>query len=264
MSDVKWIKLSTNMFEDEKIRLIEKMPEADTLLVIWIKLLSQAGKTNASGYIYLTENIPYTDEMLATIFDRPVSVIRMALSVFREFGMLEVNDRNIIAITNWEKHQNIDGMARIREQTRERVAKYREKKRIGSGNVTVTESNATDIEEELDKEIDKEDNIPFVEIIGYLNEKANKNFKYSTAKTKSVIRARWNEGFTLNDFKKVIDIKCAEWLNKQEMNKFLRPETLFGSKFEGYLNQNQTASNDSRNSVFDDLYRYAAEKDGVQ
>lgn len=107
-------------------------------------------------------------------------------------------------------------------------------------------------------------NIPFAEIVGYLNEKANKSFKHSTSKTRELIRARWKENFTLEDFKKVIDIKCAEWLHKADMNKYLRPETLFGSKFEGYLNQNQTASNDSRNSVFDDLYRYAAEKDGVQ
>ena len=64
---VKWIKLSTTMFEDEKIRLIESMPEADTLLIIWIKLLAQAGKTNASGYIFLNENIPYTEDMLATL-----------------------------------------------------------------------------------------------------------------------------------------------------------------------------------------------------
>src|SRR5690606_13932590 len=128
VSEVKWIKLSTNMFEDEKIRLIESIPDADALLVIWIKLLAQAGKTNASGYIFLNENIPYTDEMLATIFNRPINTIRLALKTFQEFGMIEISDNHFINIINWEKHQNIAGLEKIREQTRKRVAKHREKK----------------------------------------------------------------------------------------------------------------------------------------
>src|SRR5699024_7429165 len=162
------------MFEDEKIRLIEQMPDADTILIIWVKLLSQAGKTNASGYIYLSENIPYTDEMLATIFNRPVSTVRLALQTFEQFGMITINDDNFIAISNWEKHQNVDALEKIREQTRKRVARHRkrqkEQKKLhvteenekeshnnngnDTCNVTVTESNAT--EEELELDIDKE------------------------------------------------------------------------------------------------------------
>ena len=79
MSDIKWIKITTNMFEDEKIRLIDAMPERDTIHYVWIRLLVQAGKTNAGGFIFLNENIPYTDEMLATIFSRPLTSIRLAL-----------------------------------------------------------------------------------------------------------------------------------------------------------------------------------------
>src|SRR5699024_6195146 len=129
MSNIKWIKLSTNMFEDEKIKLIEQMPDADTILIIWVKLLSQAGKTNASGYIYLSENIPYTDEMLAAIFNRPVSTVRLALKTFQDFGMITIDDENYIAISNWEKHQNVDALEKIREQTRKRVAKHRRKQK---------------------------------------------------------------------------------------------------------------------------------------
>jgi predicted phage replisome organizer len=158
MAEVKWIKLSTNMFEDEKIRLIESMPESDMLLIIWIKLLSQAGKTNANGYIYLNENIPYTDEMLATIFNRPLNIVRLALKTFEDFGMIEISDENFIAISNWEKHQNVEGLDKIRQQTRNRVAKHREKKKLNAGNdtgnVTVTQGNATDIDKELDIDID--------------------------------------------------------------------------------------------------------------
>lgn len=250
---VKWIKLSTHMFEDEKIRLIENMPEADTILIIWVKLLAQAGKTNASGYIYLNENIPYTDEMLATIFNRPLNVVRLALKTLEQFGMIEVED-NFINVTNWEKHQNIAGLEKIREQTRMRVAKHREKKKLESGNVTedVTLRNATeeDIDIEEDKEKDKEkDNIPYVGIVTYLNQAASKKYRHTTPKTKSVIKARWNEGFRLDDFKAVIDIKCKEWLSDEKMNKFLRPETLFGTKFESYLNQKGGVTNGKANDA---------------
>lgn len=92
--------------------------------------------------------------------------------------------------------------------------------------------------------------IPYVEIVTYLNDKANAKFKHTTKKTQQLIRARWNEGFTLDDFKKVIDIKTAEWLNDPKMNKYLRPETLFGTKFESYLNQkgdSRGKTNDSSN-----------------
>ncbi|HDA7198221.1 TPA: phage protein [Staphylococcus aureus] len=78
--------------------------------------------------------------------------------------------------------------------------------------------------------------IPYKEIIEYLNKKTGKHFKHNTAKSKDFIKARWNQDFRLEDFKKVIDIKTAEWLNT-DSDKYLRPETLFGNKFEGYLNQ---------------------------
>jgi predicted phage replisome organizer len=160
MAEVKWIKLSVNMFEDEKIRLIESLPEADTILIIWVKLLSQAGKTNASGYIYLSERIPYTDEMLATIFNRPLGTVRLALKTFEQFGMIEVSDDHFISISNWEKHQNLDGLDKIRQQTKKRVAEHRQKKKTElleqEGNVTVTQGNAIEEEGDLDIEGDKE------------------------------------------------------------------------------------------------------------
>jgi predicted phage replisome organizer len=180
MAEVKWIKLSTNMFEDEKIRLIESMPESDMLLIIWIKLLSQAGKTNANGYIYLNENIPYTDEMLATIFNRPLNIVRLALKTFEDFGMIEISNENFIAISNWEKHQNVEGLDKIRQQTRNRVAKHRENKKLNegndTGNVTVTHGNATDIDKELDIEIDKDIDI----VNAFKNTKEEKNENKTT------------------------------------------------------------------------------------
>lgn len=167
MAEVKWIKLSVKMFEDEKIRLIESLPDSDTILIIWIKLLAQAGKTNASGYIFLSENIPYSEEMLATIFNRPIATVRLALKTFEQFGMIEISDDHLISITNWEKHQNLDGLEKIRQQTKKRVSEHRKRKRAElqqpQCSVTVTHGNELeeegDIEEEVDKEIDIEEEV---------------------------------------------------------------------------------------------------------
>ncbi|MGL4819497.1 MAG: phage replisome organizer N-terminal domain-containing protein, partial [Bacilli bacterium] len=118
------------MFDDEKIKLIEAMPEKDTILIIWIKLLTLAGKTNAKGFLFLSENIPYTDEMLAHIFARPVASVRMALITFCAFNMIEIDDNQAICISNWEKHQNVDGMERQKELRAERNRRYKEKKML--------------------------------------------------------------------------------------------------------------------------------------
>lgn len=162
MRDLKWIKLDISMFEDEKIKLIEQMPEADTVLIIWVKLLAQAGKTNANGYIYLNENIPYTDEMLATIFDRPVNTVRLALKALREFGMIHIDEDSFIHISNWEKHQNVEGMERIKQQNKLRKQKQREREKAKqiekkSKNVTSRDSHAPEEEQEEERRKEKED-----------------------------------------------------------------------------------------------------------
>ncbi|WP_349924927.1 phage replisome organizer N-terminal domain-containing protein [Bacillus altitudinis] len=256
MGEVKWVKLSTQMFDDEKIKLIEQMPESDTLLIIWVKLLAQAGKTNASGFIYLSENVPYTDEMLAHIFGRPLGIVRMALDTFRKFGMIEINEQNYISICNWEKHQNLDALEKIREDTRKRVAKHREKQKAlvletnsnVTCDVTVTQSNEQERRSKKEEVRKKnkdilsgnptadESEIPFKLITDLLNQMSEKNYRHTTPKTQQLIKARWNEGFRFDDFKKVILAKCFEWRDNPDMSKFLRPETLFGTKFEGYLN----------------------------
>lgn len=159
MPEIKWIKITTDIFDDEKILLIESMPNADSLIVIWFKLLAFAGKSNNNGVFMLSDKIPYTDEMLATIFRRPINTVRLALSTFESFGMIEYMD-GVLTISNWEKHQNVDGMEKIREQNRKRVAAYREKQKLLSGNVTcnvtVTERNAVDKDKDKEQEKDKE------------------------------------------------------------------------------------------------------------
>lgn len=161
MATVKWIKICTDIFDDEKIALIESMPEADGIIVIWFKLLCMAGKQNNGGVFMLNDKIAYTDEMLATIFRRPVNTVRLALQTFENFGMIEVVN-NAYTIPNWEKHQNLDKMEKLKEQNRLRVAKHREKQKLLANNdecnVTVTERNATDIDKDIDIDKDKENN----------------------------------------------------------------------------------------------------------
>ncbi len=238
MAEVKWIKLHTAMFDNSKIRYIRTLPEGNNMVLIWVMLLSKAGKCNASGFIFLTENIPYTSQMLAAEFGFDLYLIELALATFVKLNMIQLEE-HIIKIAGWEEHQNIDGLDRIREQTRKRVAKYRENQKQlpcnVTGNDTVTEGNAIEEEREEEEEIDI--NI-YSSIINYLNKKANTRYRVNNKKTKTLIKARLNEGFTEDDFYKVIDNKVNEWANT-DMNKYLRPETLFSPKFEGYLNQKE-------------------------
>lgn len=102
--------------------------------------------------------------------------------------------------------------------------------------IDYTETSSETIKDTMSSS-DEHDHIPYSEIVEYLNEKTNSQFRSTTKKTQTVIKARYNEGYVIDDFKKVIDVKTADWLNNSKMNMYLRPETLFGTRFEGYLNQ---------------------------
>lgn len=148
MADVKWIKIVTDIFDDEKMQIVESMPEGDAIALIWFKLLCLCGKTNQRGVLMLTDKMPYTEDMLATIFRRDVKLVRLALEMFAKLAMVEIVD-NAICVTNWEKHQNAEGLDKIRQQTLARVQKHREMKKLPppddcnvTSNATVTHGNA--------------------------------------------------------------------------------------------------------------------------
>lgn len=169
MSEIKWIKITTDIFDDEKMCLIDALPDRDAIIVIWIKLITLAGKLNRKGVLAISKNIIYTDETLAQTFHRPLNTVRMALEVFEKFGMVEKID-GVIVLPNWEKHQNIDGMEKIKEQNRNRAARHRQKQKLLAqnnesnvtdnvmDNVTVTHGNALDKDKELDKDIEINNN----------------------------------------------------------------------------------------------------------
>ena len=129
MAKISWIKLSVNIFDDEKIKLIRRMPEGNSIILIWIQLLCMAGKTNDNGAVYMGQNMYYTDEMLATICDQPLTTIRLALETFRRFEMIEYSEEGLITIENWEKHQNTEGMERVKTGNagRQRLYYWRKK-----------------------------------------------------------------------------------------------------------------------------------------
>lgn len=159
MAEVKWIKIRVDIFDDEKILLIESLPEADTIITIWFKLLCLAGKQNNSGIFTLNDKIAYTDTMLATIFRRKESSVKLALATFQKFGMIEVVD-NIITIPNWEKHQSLDAYEKKKEYNREFMRKKRlelKEKVVLSGATCGT--TVVTLDKEEDKEIDINNNI---------------------------------------------------------------------------------------------------------
>ena len=267
MAEVKWIKLKVDMFDDEKIKIIQSMPEGDSLLIIWIRLVTLAGKTNDGGYIYIADNMPYTDEMLSVIFNKPLNTIRLALNTFSKLGMID-NDVKGIYLLNFEKHQSLDKLAEIREQTRQRVAKHREKKKQvyleePNKDVTlhVTQSNATDIDKELDKdkELDIDKNkekkyfeneninsifIEFIEVRKKLkavnSERAINTLINKLNKYPDDIKYQMIEKSVVNSWKDVYELKekrnnynnstrkeiVPDWLNKEIKEETATPEEI--------------------------------------
>jgi predicted phage replisome organizer len=155
MAEVKWVKLTTDMFDNRKIKHIRRLPEGNNIVLIWVMLLTMAGRCNSGGMIFLTENIPYTPKMLADELDFEETTVILALKALEQLDMI-VTENGFFAIAGWEEYQNIEGMDKIREQTRKRVAKCREKKALAecnaTSNATVTQCNAIEEEREEDKE----------------------------------------------------------------------------------------------------------------
>lgn len=177
MADVKWIKVTTDIFDDEKILLIESLPDADAIIVIWFKLLCLAGKTNNSGIFMLNDRIAYTNQMLATIFRRKESVVNMALTTFEQFGMIEIVD-DVITIPNWGKHQNLDQLELKRDYMKNYMKEYRAKQQKQISCKTNSKANSktnvseAEVDKEVDKDIDKSSTVPtLTDIQSYIQSK---------------------------------------------------------------------------------------------
>lgn len=159
MAGVKWIKIVTDVFNNRKIKQIEAMPDADAILVIWFKILCLAGNINDGGFITITKDIPYTEEMLANEFRRPLSTVRLAMNIFERYGMIEVVD-DVLKVSNWEKYQSIDRLAELKEYNRLAKQRERQKKRLTANvndmSMTCQQCQDTDIDIDKDKDIELE------------------------------------------------------------------------------------------------------------
>lgn len=222
-ASISWIKITTNIFDDEKILLIESLPEADSIIVIWFKLLTLAGKCNNNGILMLNDSIPYTEEMLSTIFRRPLNTVRLALSTFEKYGMI-VTLHNAITIPNWEKHQQIETFDKIKEQNKARQKAYRERQKmlleenstkkdnvtlsVTESNVTVTQENKIENKNNKFKYICPE-SIELCELLINYCKRDNPNFSKTTNqinKWTNDIGAIYSlDGYSWEDIKIVID-----------------------------------------------------------
>lgn len=161
MAEVKWIKIATDIFDDEKILLIEDLPDAYAIITVWFKLLCLAGKKNNGGVFLMNDKIPYTDKMLATIFRMNESTVKLALNAFEQFKMIEIVE-GIITIPNWNKHQTLDAYERKKERDRlyqeERRAKQRAliEKSSGKSSERTPDVAVSDIDKEEDKDKERD------------------------------------------------------------------------------------------------------------
>lgn len=156
-SDVKWIKITTDMFDNRKIKHLRRLPDGNNIVLIWVMLLTMAGRCNAGGMIFLTENIAYTPKMLADELGFEENTVRLALEALEQFNMV-VTDTACLRIAGWEEYQNVDGLDKIREQNRIRQKKWYDKQKAlpepnVRNDVSITQPNAPDIEEETERDI---------------------------------------------------------------------------------------------------------------
>ena len=158
MADVKWIKIATDIFDDEKIMLIEASgDDCYAIITVWFKLLCLAGKQNNGGIFMLNDKLAYNEEMLATIFRMKATTIRKALDMFEQFGMIE-RIEGVVSIPNWNKHQSLDKLEQLKQRNREYVRKYRSKQKQlkDYSKLTckedVSKCKALDIDKEIERE----------------------------------------------------------------------------------------------------------------
>ena len=177
MSEVKWIKIYIDMFDKRKIKKIRRLPAGNDILLIWIMLLSMAGKCNAGGMIYITESVPFTEEDLADELGFEVGTIRLAMTAFTELDMISTDDAGFINVNGWEEYQNVEGMEKIRENKRLAQARWRAKQKelppAVDSTVDSTRYLVDDAEE--DKEKDKEYH-SFIHSVGEAGEEARRRY----------------------------------------------------------------------------------------
>lgn len=239
-----WLKLMKDFFTNPKIKKLRKLAGGDTFTIIYLKL-QLLSLDNEGVLIFQGIENTFEEEMALTI-DEDVENVSVTLNYLISQNLMEVLSKTEYLLT---ETQCLIGSE---SSVTKRVRKHREQKALQcNANETICNTEI-DIEKEIDKEIDinKEEKIPYKEIIDCLNKFAKTNYRHTSQVTKDKIKARWNDGFRLNDFETVIKNKCSEWMGT-DMEKYLRPKTLFGNNFESYLNQKVSKENSNTDKVPD-------------
>lgn len=261
MAEVKWIKIATDIFDDEKILLIEGLPDAYAIITVWFKLLCLAGKKNNGGVFLMNDKIPYTDKMLATIFRMNESTVKLALNAFEQFKMIEIVE-GIITIPNWNKHQTLNAYERKKERDRlyqeERRAKQRAliEKSSDKSSERTSYVAVSDIDKEEDKDIDKErdirgNRVDYQQIADMYNATCVSFPRLTrlSEKRKRAIKARLRK-YSIDDIQRVFEIAEESDFLKGENNRnwsadfdWMMNDTNMAKILDGkYANRKSTAS----------------------
>lgn len=250
-----WIKLKTDFFNQETIDFLLSQENGCQYIVLYQMLCLNTANNNGEMATRVGEIIvPYdVNKIVRDTKYFTFDTVAVALELFKKLGLIYLEEGEILKIAHLEEMVGSESASRsaIKKREQRLKKKIEDNKRDKVGTNCPIEYRDKSIEyrdKSIDIDIDKdieidiisseaEDPLPFKEIIDYLNSLAGTNYRASSRKTKDLIKARFNEGYTLEDFKIVIEKKTREWINDNKMRVYLRPETLFSNKFEGYLNQ---------------------------
>lgn len=276
-----WLKVDKKFFDNLFIKRLKNMPGGYTMTVIYIHLMLESLEDDC--ILYYEGYFDSLVQELALKLDVSEDDINMTVAYFTKCGLIQIDDDGHATLsqakamveseTNWAKYKREQ---RKNSQDLTKLENVQNKKTISNSCPTEIEKEnrvnsksnnlyldnilsgnpdynfPTWLEETAIKDLEKTKHKELWIPIAYLNQVANKRYKF-VDKTKRLLLARFKEGYTLEDFKQVIDIKTAEWKDSPEFSKYLRPETLFGSKFDGYLNQKPKTIKGKSEDNFPDL-----------
>lgn len=234
-----WLKLKEDFFESKRIKKLRKLAGGDTMTIIYLKM--QLKSINNDGYLSFSGLEKTFAEELALDIDENPEDVGLLLNYLVAVGLIETSDNvNFLLPYARECIGSETASAQRKRDQRQRERDIVTLVSQDSPKLSQSCHTEKEIEKEKDIDIDTLSDMPYVvRIVRYLNSKANKQYKATSKKTRSLINARLKEGFTVEDFMRVIDNKVADWKPRKDMEIYLRPETLFGPKFEGYLNENR-------------------------
>lgn len=275
-----YMRLKENFFDSDEMIILENMDNKEGIIYSNILLKLYLRSLKNEGRLMFNERIPFNSQMLSTIVRHPVGVVEKALKAFVELGLVEIMDNGAIYMLDIQNFIGKTSTEADRKKVyRAKIATEKEALSI-NGQMSRQTSDKRTPELELKKEREKEKekeyiveenfilpdylsekaveqikkgnpkNYEFRLPIAYLNQVTDKNFQF-VEKNIKLVKSRLSEGYTLDDFKKVVDLKFDEW-KATDMSKYIRPETLFGNKFDGYLNQ-LPVNNSNGNYISDEL-----------